>query len=106
MADFFQYLVHFLGPCKRFWILIVDLNESFDGSSEFRNASEHTSSNSLASDFSEPAFDQIEPGGAGRGKVQVKARMFLEPPFDVRVLVRPTQKGRGHRSHALFTSDE
>jgi hypothetical protein len=89
MAYFFQYLVHFLGPRKGLWILIVDLNEFFDGSDEFRNASEHTSSNPLAGDFSEPAFDQVEPGGTGRGKVQVKARMFLEPPFDVRVFVRP-----------------
>lgn len=89
MADFFQYLVHFLGPRKGFWILIVDLNEFFDGSDEFRNASEHTSSNPLAGDFSEPAFDQVEPRGTGRGKVQVKARMFFEPPFDVRMFVRP-----------------
>jgi hypothetical protein len=35
--------------------------------------------NHLSGDFSEEAFDQLEPGGGSWGEMQMKARMTFEP---------------------------
>ena len=42
---------------------------------------------SLVGNLAEPALDQLKPGTGSRNKVQMEARMPLEPRLDARVLV-------------------
>jgi hypothetical protein len=47
--------------------------QGFDIGGQFANASEATIAHDIDGEVTEEAFDQIEPGGAGRDKVQVEA---------------------------------
>ena len=53
------------------------------------HAVEAAAPDGLAGNQGEPAFDQVEPRGAGRGEVQMEARMGGEPVLDRRMLVGP-----------------
>ena len=48
----------------------------------------HAAADLFLGQFDEPAFDEIEPGGAGRREMHVIARPFREPATDERRLVR------------------
>ena len=61
--------------------------EGFDGRFQVRDAFEGRAADGFLAQFSKPAFDQISPGGAGRSKVQMEARMFFQPPLHFGVLV-------------------
>ena len=61
MADFVEYLVNFFSPDKWFRLLIIDVNEFFNGSNEFWDASKHPPLDPLPGQFGEPAFDQVQP---------------------------------------------
>ena len=54
---------------------------------QFGNALEDAAADAVVGDLGEEAFDEIEPGGGGRGEVQVHTPMADEPGLDVRVLV-------------------
>ena len=47
-----------------------------------------TATNPFTSNFSEPSFNQVQPGGTGRGKMKVKMRMFAQPLFDIGMIMR------------------
>src|SRR5271155_5046180 len=49
---------------------------------EFVHASEDPAPDALLGDLGKPALHLIEPGTAGRGEVQVIARVFFKPGCD------------------------
>ena len=54
---------------------------------EFMDASKGSPSNAPIGDLCEEAFDEVEPGRAGRGEVHVPVRASGEPVFDFGRLV-------------------
>ena len=76
-----------LGPDERLGIGIVGVNENGDVGLEFLDTAMDATLDLLVSEQREPAFDLIKPGGAGRGEVQVIARVAGEPGRDGRRLV-------------------
>ena len=68
-----------LGPDERLGIGIVGVNENGDVGLEFLDTAMDATLDLLVSEQREPAFDLIKPGGAGRGEVQVIARVAGEP---------------------------
>jgi hypothetical protein len=58
-----------------------------NGGDEGPHAAERASAQALAGDLSEEALDEIQPGGSGRGEVEMKARVFREPRLDQGMLV-------------------
>src|SRR6516225_524463 len=63
-----------LGPDERFGVVIVGLDEGGDIGLEPIDAAMHAALDLLVGEQREPAFDLIEPGGAGRREVEVIAR--------------------------------
>ena len=59
-----------------------------NGGDEFRDAAKDAARQAIGRDTAEEALDHIEPGGGGRGEMDVKARMLLQPFLDLGVLVR------------------
>ena len=55
---------------------------------EFVRAAMHAASDLFLGEVDEPAFDQIEPGSARRGEMDVIPRAFSEPTSDERRFVR------------------
>ena len=49
---------------------------------QFGEALEYASSEALFREVSEEAFHHVEPGGAGRSEVKMKARMFGQPTLN------------------------
>ena len=78
-----------LGPDEGLGVLVPVGEEASDGAFQLGNAGETAAPNRLLADDAEPAFDQIEPGGAGRGEVQMKARVVFKPGFYPGMLVSP-----------------
>ncbi len=78
-----------LGPDEGLGVLVRVGEEANDGAFQLDHAGEIAAPNSLLADDVESAFDQIQPGCAGRGEVQVKARMAFKPGFYPGVLVSP-----------------
>jgi hypothetical protein len=85
IADAALDLVGGLGPCEGSGVVVPVSQEAGDGALQVGNAGEAASANHLLE--SEPAFDQVEPRGTGRSEVQVKTRMFSQPPRDGRMFV-------------------
>jgi len=50
-----------LGPDKRFGIVVVEANIVLDCGNQVRHTVKDTSSDTLASDFAEPTFHEIQP---------------------------------------------
>ena len=59
-----------------------------DRGDEGRDTHEGATTDAVAGDFAEPAFDQIEPGAAGGNEVKVHARMTAKPALNRRTFVR------------------
>ena len=76
-----------LGPDERLGVGIVGLNESGDIGFELLDTAMDAALDLLVGEQREPAFDLIKPGGAGRRKMHVIARVAGEPGFDGRRLV-------------------
>ena len=76
-------------PAERLRVLIPVHEPTGDRPFEAPDAVEAAAADGLAGDQGEPAFDQVEPGGAGRREVQMKAWMSCQPCSDRRVLVVP-----------------
>ena len=76
-----------LRPDEGLWVGIVDLDERGDVGLEIVDAAMDAALDLLVAEESEPAFYLIEPGGAGRGEVEVIARVAGEPRFPGRGLV-------------------
>jgi len=60
----------------------VGLDEGGDIGLEPIDAAMHATLDLLVGEQREPAFDLVEPGGAGRREVEVIARVAGEPRFD------------------------
>ena len=58
------------------------VEESSNRVLEFAGAAVDTPAQLPFSKEREPAFDQVKPGAAGRGKVQMEARVAQQPTLD------------------------
>src|SRR6516164_8278116 len=71
-----------LGPDEGLGLVIVGLDEGGDIGPELIDAAMDAALDLLIGEQREPAFDLVEPGGAGRREVEVIARVAGEPRFD------------------------
>jgi hypothetical protein len=62
--------------------------ESGDGALEPADAVEASATNRLVGDHGEPALDEVQPRGTGRGEVHLEAGMLHEPLLHLGMLVR------------------
>src|SRR6266700_6820327 len=85
--DFFQDIVGFGSPDERFGSLVVLGEVVLDGLLEFGQAVKDAAANALRGEVAEEALDHVEPRGAGRGEVDMKAGMARQPVTDSRVLM-------------------
>jgi hypothetical protein len=76
-----------LGPAEGAEVFIPVVNVAQDGGFELLERIETAPANSLTGDQGEPALNQIEPRGTGRGKVDMKIAMDLEPLSNLGMLV-------------------
>ena len=84
MADNRRDVVH---AFRGLGFFVVDGKVVLDGLLEFPGASVAPPPDLLVRDLCKPAFDLIEPGCAGRGEVEVVARVSEKPLVDHRGLV-------------------
>src|SRR5260370_28873829 len=87
IADAAFDLMGGFGPAEGFGIFVPVGQEAGDGLLQARGAVEAAAANSLRGDQAEPALDQVEPRGAGRGEVQMESRVRGQPLFDRGMLV-------------------
>ena len=66
---------------------VADLRVAADGVLAFAGAAVSAAAKLFFGQRREPALDQVEPGSAGRGEVQVEAWMTQQPALDRRSLV-------------------
>ena len=85
-GDFFEDVGRRCGPDEGFGVGIVVLQVGFDGGLEVGDAPEDAASDGVLGDQAEEALDQVEPGGGGRGEMEVEARMAFQPGFDLGML--------------------
>ena len=76
-----------LDPDEWLGVVIVGLNEGSNVGLELIDAAMGAALDLLVGEQREPAFDLVEPGGAGRREVEVVARVAGEPGFDRRRFV-------------------
>src|SRR6266700_7881883 len=67
---------------------IGNFSESFDRANKIRDTVKDATAQLFVSKLGEPAFDQVEPGGAGGNEVQLEAWMLCQPLLHVCVFVR------------------
>src|SRR5260370_18320789 len=87
IADAAFDLMGGFGPAEGFGIFVPVGQKAGDGLLQARDAVEAAAANGLRGDQAEPALDQVEPRGAGRGEVHVQARVRGQPLFDRGMLV-------------------
>src|SRR5207244_4816166 len=87
IADATCDLMGGFGPAEGFGIFVPVGQEAGDGLLQSRDAVEAAAANGLRGDQAEPALDQVEPRGAGRGEVQMEARVRDQPLCDRWMLV-------------------
>ncbi len=75
-------------PYERFWILIMRLDEFFDGPFQTRDALEDAAAQTFPSELAEEAFDDIEPRATGRREMDMKAGVSFQLILHVLVFVR------------------
>ncbi len=75
-------------PYERFWILIMRLDEFFDGPFQIGNALEDAAAQTFPSELAEEAFDDIEPRATGRREMDMKAGVSFQLILHVLVFVR------------------
>ena len=63
------------------------LNVGFDSFAQVGDTAKASASNRLGGDFGEEAFHQIDPGTAGGGEMDDKARMAKQPALHARHFV-------------------
>ena len=72
-----------LGPDQRLGVSVVVVEVFLNRLNQVSDAALQA----LVGDLAEPAFHDVEPRTAGRDKVQMKTKMFLQPLADAGVLV-------------------
>jgi hypothetical protein len=85
MGEFRKDLINLLHPDEGFGFPIMNEDIFVNCLDQIRNAGECPSSNPFPHQFSKPAFDHVQPGGARRREVEMKTRVSGEPLFDDRV---------------------
>ena len=73
---------------ERSRVLVVFADVLLDRCDEVAHGAKGPAADAFARDLSEPAFDLVQPGGAGRGKVNLIARVCVEPLLHFGMLVR------------------
>jgi hypothetical protein len=68
-------LIGSFGPDERFGVAVVMVEESSNRVLQLAGAAVDAPSQLPFSKQREPAFDQVKPGTAGRGEMQLEARM-------------------------------
>src|SRR5712691_7912094 len=76
------------GPGEGFGVLIGFGEEAVDGGLEIDDAGEDAALEPLPGQLGEEALDGVEPGGRGRGEVEVEALVPAEPSLNLGMLVR------------------
>src|SRR5271168_2424337 len=76
------------GPEERLGVAIVCGDVVEDGLAQMGHRMKAAAPDSLGGDFGEPALDLVQPGGVGRYKMQMEARIALEPAHNRGGLVR------------------
>jgi len=87
-TDLFQNSLGGGRPHEGLRRLIVHPDVFRNGCDELGDALEDAPANSLRGEFPEPPLDEIHPGRAGRGEVQVEPRVLGQPALYVRMRVR------------------
>jgi hypothetical protein len=75
------------GPGEGLWLRVVLGQVVVDGDLQFVDAGVTAPADALGRDFGKEAFDQVEPGRAGRREVQLEARVLRQPGLDLGRLV-------------------
>ena len=86
-ADFGKDFLGRFCPDEGFGVGIVMVEVVVDGCFEFGHRGENTAPDAVMSDQAEEALDLVEPRCRGRGEVQVKARVLVEPRRHLGVLM-------------------
>jgi hypothetical protein len=73
---------------ERAWALVVFADVFLDRVNEVAHGAKGSAAYTLARDLREPTLDLVQPRGAGRGKVNVIARVGAEPLLHFRMFVR------------------
>jgi len=69
-------------------MLVVFADIVLNGLDQVAHGMKGSTTDAFACDVGKPAFDLVQPRGAGRGKVKVIARVCPEPLLHLRMLVR------------------
>ena len=75
------------GPDKGLWLFVGSAQEAVDGGLEIDDRAEDAALEAGAGQLGEEAFDRIEPGGRGRGEMEMEPGMAFEPGADLGMLV-------------------
>lgn len=75
-------LVGGLGPDEGLGVSVPLVDPAAQVSFEFDHAAMGRAAQFAVGQFGEPALDQVEPGGAGGGEVQVEPGMAQQPVLD------------------------
>jgi hypothetical protein len=67
---------------------VVVLEVDVDRCDQFVDARKGAFTDDVVGELAKEALDEVEPGGTGRGKVDLNARMLLQPSADGGMLVR------------------
>src|SRR5690242_13823032 len=76
------------GSTQRVGMDVGGAHELIDFRDQFLHALERPPSDDLLGDAIEPDFHLIQPGGIGRGEMNMKARSRCQPTFHSRMFVR------------------
>src|ERR1035437_312118 len=74
-------------PDERLGVTIPRCDECLDGANQVGDADKAATAHRLAGQIPEPAFDQIEPTGAGRNEMHLEARVPGQPTLDLRTFL-------------------
>ena len=83
----FQDVVGGFGPDERLRVLVPGFDPGADVGFEFFDAAVGAAAQFAVGQLGEPAFDEVEPRGVGRGEVQVEPGVLGQPLLDLRGLV-------------------
>jgi hypothetical protein len=72
-----------LGPGEGPWVGVPGIDPGADVAFEGVDAGVDAAAQELVGEQAEPAFDLVDPGGAGRGEVDVEARVAAQPGLDL-----------------------
>ena len=78
-VDLFQNTVRVSRPTIRLGVKIMMIKEAENVCDQGAGAAEGARANHLGRNFPKEAFDQVEPGRGGWGKMQMKAPMTFKP---------------------------